>query len=114
HGRCGAHAGGTAAGAERMSRVPAGAIDARSTCARVFCDTFLFMLMLGGFCDPGHAAPQTGHAYSIRSRSSVQNGTTRQRTESYRFFKELNATFREWRTTFCKAVRQRRAIVYRE
>jgi hypothetical protein len=51
-----------------MSKAALDTGDAGNGFARVFCDTFLFMLMLEGFCEAGHVAPPPRHAYSIRLR----------------------------------------------
>ena len=40
--------------------------DIRFAFVRVFCDTFLFMLMPPGFCEACHVAVVPRHAYSIR------------------------------------------------
>jgi hypothetical protein len=57
-----------AVGPPFMSKPASRTIDPGNTFARVFCDTFLFMLMLKGFCEAGHVASAPRHAYSIRLR----------------------------------------------
>jgi len=49
-----------------MSKLPWPQCDLRNGFPTAFCDTFLFMLMLPGFCEGGHAGVPTPHAYSIR------------------------------------------------
>jgi hypothetical protein len=49
-----------------MSKLPSPQCDIRNGFATVFCDTFLFMLMLPNICEGGHAGDPTPHAYSTR------------------------------------------------
>ena len=49
-----------------MSKQESRTGDIRIAFVRVFCDTFLFMLMPRGFCEAGHVARVPRRAYSIR------------------------------------------------
>jgi hypothetical protein len=49
-----------------MSTRPSPRSDTRNAFSSVFCDTFLFMLMLPNFCEGDHAGGRTPHAYSTR------------------------------------------------
>ena len=49
-----------------MSKLPSPQCDIRNGFSTAFCDTFLFMLTLPGFCEGGHAGVPTPHAYSTR------------------------------------------------
>jgi hypothetical protein len=49
-----------------MSKLPSPRCDSENAFSPVFCDTFLFMLMLPDICEGGHAGDPTPHAYSTR------------------------------------------------